>query len=38
MPRFNNIGCTYGSVLGSFRTAALECDAVALVLEALRSN
>lgn len=27
-----------GSVLGSFRTAALECDPVALVLETLRSN
>lgn len=29
---------TYGSVLGSLRAAALECDPVALVLEALRSN
>jgi hypothetical protein len=29
---------TYGSILGSFRAAALECDAVALVLETLRSN
>jgi hypothetical protein len=33
-------GCvlTYGSILGSFRAAALECDTVALVLEALGSN
>lgn len=31
-------GETYGSVLGSLRTAALECDAVALVLQALGSD
>ena len=29
---------TYGSVLGSLRAAALECDPVALVLETLGSN
>ncbi len=29
---------TYSSILGSFRAAALQCDSVALVLEALRSN
>jgi hypothetical protein len=29
---------TYGSILGGFRAAALECDAVALVLEALGSD
>lgn len=29
---------TYSSILGSLRTAALECDPVALVLQALRSN
>ena len=29
---------TYGSILGSLCTAALECDAVALVLETLRSD
>jgi hypothetical protein len=29
---------TYGSILGSLRTAALECDAVTLVLKTLRSN
>lgn len=29
---------TYGSVLGSLCAAALECDAVALVLEALGSD
>ena len=29
---------TYGSILGSLRTAALECDPVALVLETLRSD
>ena len=29
---------TYGSVLGSLRAAALECDPVALVLQALGSN
>jgi hypothetical protein len=32
------VGVTYGSVLGSLRAAALECDTVALVLETLRSN
>jgi hypothetical protein len=26
---------TYGSILGGFRSAALQCDPVALVLEAL---
>jgi hypothetical protein len=30
--------CTYGSILGSLSTAALECDPVALVLQTLRSN
>jgi hypothetical protein len=29
---------TYGSILGGFRAAALECDTVALVLEALGSD
>lgn len=29
---------TYGSILGSLRAAALECDPVALVLETLRSD
>jgi hypothetical protein len=29
---------TYGSILGSLRAAALECDTVALVLEALGSD
>ena len=29
---------TYGSILGRFRAAALECDAVALVLETLGSD
>lgn len=29
---------TYGSVLGSLRAAALECDPVALVLQALGSD
>lgn len=29
---------TYGSILGSLRPAALECEPVALVLQALRSN
>ena len=29
---------TYGSVLGSLRAAALECDPVALVLETLGSD
>lgn len=29
---------TYGSILGSLRTAALECDPVALVLETLGSD
>ena len=29
---------TYGSILGGFRPAALECDPVALVLETLRSD
>jgi hypothetical protein len=29
---------TYGSILGSLRATALECDPVALVLETLRSN
>jgi hypothetical protein len=29
---------TYGSILGSLRTAALECHTVALVLEALGSD
>jgi hypothetical protein len=31
-------GTTYGSILGSLCAAALECDAVALVLEALGSD
>jgi hypothetical protein len=29
---------TYGSILGSFRAAALECDPVALVLQTLGSD
>lgn len=29
---------TYGSILGSLRAAALECDPVALVLKTLGSN
>lgn len=29
---------TYGGVLGSLRTAALECDTVALVLQTLGSD
>jgi hypothetical protein len=32
------MGGTYGSILGSLRATALECDPVALVLETLRSN
>jgi hypothetical protein len=31
-------GTTYGSILGGLCAAALECDAVALVLEALGSD
>jgi hypothetical protein len=31
-------GDTYGSILGSLRAAALDCDPVTLVLETLRSN
>ena len=30
-----SVGETYGGVLGGFRAATLECDAVALVLQAL---
>jgi len=30
--------CTYGGILGGFRSAALQCDPVALVLEALRGD
>ena len=33
-----SVGETYGGVLGGFRAAALECDAVALVLQALGSD
>jgi hypothetical protein len=29
---------TYGSILGGFRAATLECDTVALVLETLGSD
>jgi len=29
---------TYSSIFGSLRVATLECDAVTLVLETLRSN
>ena len=29
---------TYSSILGGFRTTALDCDSVTLVLETLRSN
>jgi hypothetical protein len=31
-------GYTYGSILGSLRATALDCEPVALVLETLRSN
>jgi len=33
-----NLGVLVGSILGSLCAAALECDAVTLVLQALRSN
>lgn len=33
-----NLSVLVGSILGSFRAAALECDPVALVLETLRSD
>jgi hypothetical protein len=34
----SGVKCTYGSILGSLRSAALECEPVTLVLETLRSN